>query len=104
DALIAAQQGTDQTLIATSATLLASEVVKVHFQYSDGQQWYENWPPTDPQSAADAAQLPLAVHVVLYLKPPDFDGNYGGDMSGFPQRRMIVPLPAAEQSSSSSSH
>jgi prepilin-type N-terminal cleavage/methylation domain-containing protein len=109
ESMASIEQGAEESLVQEHAQLLADEVVRINFQYSDGQQWYETWPPAEPQSQQEAAQLPLAVHVILYLKPPGFDAEYGGqdwsgiDVSGFPQRRLIVPLPAAEPAGGSAS-
>jgi hypothetical protein len=102
ESLMSLEEGTDEQLMRSNSKVLAEEVVRIRFEYNDGTQWYENWPPAEPTTEEEAAQLPLAVHVVLYLKPPGFDEEYGGqawggiDMSTFPQRRLIVPLPAAE--------
>ncbi len=103
ESLMSVETGEEEQLMRTNSKLLADEVVRIRFEYTDGSgQWYEVWPPAEPQSETEAALLPLAVHVVLYLKPPGFDNEFAGqawsglDMTGFPQRRLIVPLPAAE--------
>jgi hypothetical protein len=107
ESLMSTQEGLADQLMQTSSRLLADEVVGIRFEFSDGQQWYENWPPEQATSEEMAAVLPLAVHVIVYLKTPGFDEEYAGasweglNLSGFPQRRIVVPLPVANADQSS---
>jgi hypothetical protein len=97
--VVAAEEGNDG-LMRDAAAVLAEEVHDIRFEFYDGQQWQQEWPPLSADETTP--ELPLAVHIVLYLKPRGFSPAYADqpgavlDLSTFPQRRLIVPLPAAE--------
>jgi prepilin-type N-terminal cleavage/methylation domain-containing protein len=100
ESLLSMETGTLATQEQTQAKLLAAEVVAIRFQYSDGSQWYDIWPPEAATDQKSAAKLPMAVHVVLTFRPEnseEFDvaSLSALDLAGLPQRRLIVHLPSA---------
>jgi prepilin-type N-terminal cleavage/methylation domain-containing protein len=98
ESVVAAEEGDDTARMSEGAAVLAAEVADIHFEFYDGQQWQEAWPPESADETTP--KLPLAVHIILYFKLPGFASDYAGlssfDLGALPQRRLIVPLPAAE--------
>jgi type II secretory pathway pseudopilin PulG len=98
ESLMAIQQGTGSALAQVHDRMLAPEVLDVRFSYHDGQMWYDNWPPEEAIDQQTAAKLPVAVQVILTLRPHYLSENVAGDaasMTGYPQRRLIVHVPSA---------
>ena len=102
EALVATlEAGSEEEIMITHARLLAPEVAAVRFQYSDGEIWHEVWPPVEAQTSEEAAVLPVAIHMIVYFKPEDFDPTaFVGSidpaaLAAFPKRRLIVGIPTA---------
>lgn len=78
------------TNINAQGELLAAEVVNIEFRYFDGTQYLLQW---DTESTT---ALPLAVEIVLYLKPPvNGRAEQAKDQTTTPYR-MVVAIPTGE--------
>jgi prepilin-type N-terminal cleavage/methylation domain-containing protein len=102
-ATLAMQQG-DSTQLQGPEEPLAPEVQGLEFRYFDGTDWVETWDTTDRSG------LPLAVLINLWLtRPPKRSARMGlwpgegGEQGDLQQFQLLVHLPAARATTSSSS-
>jgi general secretion pathway protein J len=79
------QSGLLTNTVAQQTTVLADNVMSLHFRYFDGQKWDESW---DSSSQPRGTQLPVAVAIQIKMAAP------GGHVMDFATQ---VTLPMAIQ-------
>ena len=79
------QSGLLTTTVSPQVTVLADNVVSLHFRYFDGQRWGESW---ESPSLPRGRQLPIAVAIQIQMGAP------GGRVMDFATQ---VTLPMAIQ-------
>jgi hypothetical protein len=95
--LTLAESSGDDTAIYNNATLLASEVVGLAFQYFDGTEWLTDW------DSSTQGGLPRAVEIVITLQPTyaltekDLLATSAASDTEIPEYtfRQVVNLPSA---------
>jgi prepilin-type N-terminal cleavage/methylation domain-containing protein len=76
------QSGLLTSTVATQSTVLADNVLSLHFRYFDGQRWGESW---DSPSLPRGRQLPIAVAIQIQMAAP------GGRVMDF-ATQVTVPM------------
>ena len=76
------QSGLLTNTVASQATVLANNVLSLHFRYFDGDRWGESW---DSASLPRGRQLPVAVAIQIQMAAP------GGRVMDF-ATQIIVPM------------
>jgi prepilin-type N-terminal cleavage/methylation domain-containing protein len=79
------QSGLLTSTVTPQTTVLADNVLSLHFRYFDGQRWGESW---DSPSLPRGRQLPIAVAIQIQMAAP------GGQVMDFATQ---VTLPMAIQ-------
>jgi prepilin-type N-terminal cleavage/methylation domain-containing protein len=79
------QSGLLTSTVSPQTTVLADNVLSLHFRYFDGQKWGESW---DSPSLPRGQQLPVAVAIQIQMAAP------GGQVMDFATQ---VTLPMAIQ-------
>jgi hypothetical protein len=76
------QSGLLTNSVALQPTVLADNVLSMHFRYYDGQRWGESW---DSSSLPHGRQLPIAVAIQIQMAAP------GGHVMDF-ATQVTVPM------------
>jgi len=76
------QSGLLTSTVAAQATVLADNVLSLHFRYFDGNRWGESW---DSSSLPARTQLPIAVAIQIQMAAP------GGRVMDF-ATQVTVPM------------
>lgn len=76
------QSGLLTNTVASQATVLANNVLSLHFRYFDGDRWGESW---DSASQPRGRQLPVAVAIQIQMAAP------GGRVMDF-ATQITVPM------------
>lgn len=80
------QSGLLTSTVAQQTTVLADNVMSLHFRYFDGQKWDESW---DSSSQPRGTQLPVAVAIQIKMAAP------GGHVMDF-ATQVTVPMAIQE--------
>jgi prepilin-type N-terminal cleavage/methylation domain-containing protein len=80
------QSGLLTNSVATQSTMLANNVLSLHFRYFDGQRWGESW---DSASLPRERQLPIAVAIQIQMAAP------GGRVMDF-ATQVTLPMAIAQ--------
>ena len=76
------QSGLLTNTVAQQTTVLADNILSLHFRYFDGQKWDESW---DSSSMPRGTQLPIAVAIQIQMAAP------GGRVMDF-ATQVTVPM------------
>jgi prepilin-type N-terminal cleavage/methylation domain-containing protein len=76
------QSGLLTSSVAQQTTVLADNILSLHFRYFDGQKWGESW---DSSSLPRGTQLPIAVAIQIQMAAP------GGRVMDF-ATQVTVPM------------